>query len=101
MTTWSKTPPTEPGYYWCKHRGTLLALSLGGKALHSGGRRDIEYGPAIPSPEAVEAAKDALRDMDCSCDVGLATDAACTDVLHAESCNYRVARAALAKLEGR
>lgn len=48
--------------------------------------------------KAAEAAKDALRDMDCSCDVGLATDASCAPDAHAESCNYRVARAALAKL---
>ena len=82
MTTWSKTPPTEPGWYWCRTpEGDVILvrhrIGYTPKENDTHYVRSIEFGPAIPSPEAIsalearlaaqeariEAAKDALRDI--------------------------------------
>lgn len=62
--TWSKTPPTESGWYWVKIRGgkeTIGELGCAGVLSHwfiDGGWETAEavvvdylFGPAIPSPE--------------------------------------------------
>lgn len=58
MSEWSKKRPNRPGWYW--HRspaGPEGPLYVGGRAKFSG-----EFGPAIPSAEALEKAKEALRE---------------------------------------
>lgn len=71
MTTWGKIPPTEPGWYWLRDSGYCLCLT----ARFEAGRWTLpgtaypyknlaedgyEFGPRISSPDAIEAAKDAL-----------------------------------------
>lgn len=90
MTTWSKTPPSEPGWYWWRtgHGDAPMPQWWDAKKAFPPW---CEFGPRIPSPEAVEAAKDALREV-----IPHLSDTC------SEECPITAkARAALAKLEGR
>lgn len=104
MTTWSKTPPSEPGWYQVRRAPafyTIAFLHSDGKWSWSGDRKPAPKKVSaemidgcefarIPSPEAIEAAKDALREA--------AYIAERTDGGERLAACYR---AAFAKLEGR
>lgn len=86
MTTWSKEPPSEPGWRWTKeHDGDRPEP----RDWHPGDYLSYEFGPRIPSPEAIEAAKDALREGAHAC------------MMQGAHVQADAMRAALAKLEGR
>ncbi len=98
MTTWSKTPPSEPGYCWARRvdpkgvwaRSKPLVVveteyaQYWAESQRIDGDR-VEFGPRIPSPEAIEAAKDALLEA----------------FPHLPDSAVERCRQALAKLEGR
>jgi len=65
MTTWSKTPPSEPGWYWFRYPSAVRVWQEPFAYLHMAGSsasdQRAEYGPRIPSPEAIEEVKRVLR----------------------------------------
>lgn len=100
MTTWSKTPPSEPGWYWYEHRElgrdpVVKTIFFDPDRYTSAGGASLlapRFGPRIPSPEDIEAAKDALREARGL----LRVHTGAVQRAAANACD-----AALAKLEGR
>jgi hypothetical protein len=90
VTTWSKERPFAPGWYWWRtgHGDAPMPQWCDSKKPFPPWS---EFGPRIPSPEAVAAAKDALREalphFHAMC--------------HDECSTAEKCRAALAKLEAR
>lgn len=105
--TFTKTPPTEPGWYWCKHLASeacALRDDLGwwfvGERARVALPPGTEFGPAIPSPEAIEAAKAALRKLTHP-EAVTTYEGGIDATIHTSEDTVNEARAALAKLEGR
>ena len=101
MSSWTKAAPTKPGWYWVELR-TKFASLLNEDGLWDPGERDTaelvsdgaRFGPAIPSAEAIELAREALRELIHAID-------ATRDVTFAGYTVLEKARAALAALESR
>lgn len=87
MTTWSKTPPSEPGWYWVRAGVHCEPSIMRHDPLLDEG--PWLFGPRIPSPEGIEAAKDALHKGAHAC------------MMRGALAQADAMRAAAAKLEGR
>ena len=125
MSSWTKEAPTTKGYYWARvNAGYQRMVWVNDDRVTDGeawittataAKRGYEFGPAIPSAEAIELAKKALRridemensamynrDMDCDHPKECSFLVGCVNVnRNGGSQVQKEARAALAALESR